>query len=95
MLDQVFVGNLAELARRDADDDRPRRDVARDHRAGADESLLADLHAGAEDDAAADPACPPQASVPSSARPPRWRAIESSLVVITPGPMNTSSSITV
>ncbi len=48
-------GHLAQHARGVADDDRPRRDVLRHDRAGADERLLADLDPRAEHRAAADP----------------------------------------
>ena len=46
--------DLADLPRRVADDDRPRRDVLDDDGARADERLLADLDRRAEDGAAAD-----------------------------------------
>ena len=44
--EQLVRSDLADLPRRVADDDRPRRDVSDDDRAGADECLLADLDPG-------------------------------------------------
>ena len=54
VLEQLLVGHVAQHARRVADDERARRHVLRHDRAGADERLLADLDARAEDRAAAD-----------------------------------------
>ena len=50
---ELLLGHLAQDARRVADDQDARRYVAHDHGARAHERLLADLHAGAEDRAAA------------------------------------------
>ena len=68
-------------------------DVVGHHRAGGDERLLADLDAGHEHRAAADPAGPAQRGAAQRARL-AWRVIVSSLVVIAQGPRKTSSSIT-
>ena len=80
-------------ARGAADDDDPRRHVLRHDRAGADEGLLADLDAGAEDRAAAD------ARAAADRRPLDQRValrsvrpMKLSFVVTTQGAMKTSSS---
>src|SRR4029453_480816 len=56
---ELPFGDVAQHARRVADDDDPRRDVADDDRAGAHERILADLDAGTEHGAAADPGASP------------------------------------
>ncbi len=58
-LQQLVVGNLADLPRGVADDDRSRRDVAEHHCAGADEGLVSDLDARQQHGAAADPGAAP------------------------------------
>ena len=93
-LEQVLVGDLAHARAGTPITTRARRDVAGDHRAGGDERLLADLDAGDEHRAAADPAGAAQRRR-RAARLAAWRPIVSSLVVSRPGPMKTSSSTTV
>src|SRR5262245_5700927 len=50
----LIVGARADHPRRDAGDDRERRHVARDHRAGADDAAAADGDAGEDDGVHAD-----------------------------------------
>ena len=54
-LDPVGLADLAQHPRRVADRHDAGRQVARHHRAGADDRVLADRHARADDDAAAEP----------------------------------------
>ena len=91
-LEQLFLGHLADLARRVADDERARRDVADHDRARADERLLADLDPGSSTAAAADAGAaadgrPASQRVAFSVRP-----MKLSLVVTTQGATKTSSS---
>src|SRR6187551_689354 len=56
VLQQVPGRDLADSPRRDANDDAARSDILRDHGAGRDKGLLADLDPGADHRASADSA---------------------------------------
>src|SRR5437660_6739903 len=58
-LEQLVFRDVAHDSRGAPDDELPRGDVLRHHRACPDERLLADLHAGADDRAAPDARAPP------------------------------------
>ena len=95
-LEQVLVADLAHHPAGHAHDDRRASGTSRTTTAPAAMNASSPITTpGREDHAAADAAGPLAASRPRSGVSGPWRAMVSSLVMVTPGPMNTSSSTTV